>query len=49
MNQKKIEEAFFEVIEALGDNREELKETPKRIEKSYEEIFNGINKYQRTV
>lgn len=43
MNQKKIEEAFLEVIEALGDNREELKETPKRIAKSYEEIFSGIN------
>lgn len=43
MNQKKIEKAFFEVIEALGDQREELKETPARIAKSYEEIFSGVN------
>lgn len=43
MDQKKIEKAFFEIIEALGDKREELKETPIRIAKSYEEIFSGIN------
>lgn len=44
MNQKKIEEAFFEVIEALGEveNKEDLKETPARIAKSYGEIFSGI-------
>lgn len=49
MNQKKIEKAFFEVIEALGDKREELKETPARIAKSYEEIFSGIDIDPRNV
>ncbi len=41
MNQKKIEEAFFEVINALGEleNQKELGETPKRIASSYREIF----------
>ncbi len=43
MDQKKIEKAFFEIIEALGDERQELKETPARIAKSYEEIFSGVN------
>lgn len=43
MNQKKIEEAFFEIIEAIGDKREELKETPTRIAESYREIFSGVN------
>lgn len=44
MNSKKIENAFFEVIEALGDieYKEELKDTPKRIADSYKEIFYGI-------
>lgn len=49
MDSKKIEKAFFEVIEALGDNREELKETPTRIAKSYEEIFSGINVDPRNI
>nr|WP_241634481.1 GTP cyclohydrolase I FolE [Fusobacterium gastrosuis] len=49
MNPKKIEKAFFEIIEALDDNREELRETPKRIAKSYEEIFSGINIDPRNV
>ena len=45
MDSKKIENAFFEVIDALDDNskyKEELKETPKRIADSYREIFGGI-------
>lgn len=44
MNQKKIEEAFFEIIEALGEteNKKELEDTPARIASSYKEIFSGI-------
>lgn len=51
MDQKKIEKAFFEVIEALGEfeYKEELKNTPERIAKSYEEIFSGININPREV
>lgn len=44
MDSKKIENAFVEVIEALGEAqyKEELKDTPKRIADSYKEIFYGI-------
>ena len=44
MDSKKIENAFVEVIEALGEvqYKEELKDTPKRIADSYKEIFYGI-------
>ena len=44
MDSKRIENAFVEVIEALGDveYKEELKDTPKRIADSYKEIFYGI-------
>ena len=40
----KIENAFKEVIEALGENieREGLKDTPKRIAQSYGELFSGL-------
>ena len=45
MDSKKIENAFVEVVEALGDvqYKEELKDTPKRIADSYKEIFYGID------
>ena len=49
MDQKKIEKAFFEIIEALGDKRPELKDTPIRIAKSYGEIFSGVNVDPRKV
>ena len=45
MDSKKIENAFVEVIEALGNvqYKKELKDTPKRIADSYKEIFYGID------
>lgn len=45
INKQKIEEHFREILIALGENpnREGLKETPKRVAKAYEEIFNGLN------
>ena len=45
MDSKKIENAFVEVVKALGDvqYKEELKDTPKRIADSYKEIFYGID------
>ncbi|WP_029758930.1 MULTISPECIES: GTP cyclohydrolase I FolE [Fusobacterium] len=45
MDSKRIENAFVEVIEALGDveYKKELKDTPKRIADSYKEIFYGID------
>jgi len=45
MDSKRIENAFIEVVEALGDveYKEELKDTPKRIADSYKEIFYGID------
>lgn len=41
---KKIEEAVRMIIEALGDdpNREGLIETPKRVAKMYDEVFEGM-------
>ena len=44
MDSKRIENAFLEVVEALGDveYKDELKDTPKRIADSYKEIFYGI-------
>lgn len=40
----KIQEAVVMLLEALGDdpNREGLKETPKRVAKMYEEVFEGM-------
>ena len=51
MDSKKIENAFVEVIEALGEvqYKEELKDTPKRIADSYKEIFYGIGINPREV
>ena len=41
MDSKKIENAFVEVIEALGNvqYKKELKDTPKRIADNYKKIF----------
>jgi GTP cyclohydrolase I len=41
---KKIEECIREIIVALGDdpNREGLLDTPKRVSKMYEEVFQGM-------
>lgn len=41
---KKIEECIKEIIIALGDdpNREGLLDTPKRVAKMYEEVFQGM-------
>lgn len=40
----KIEEAIHMIIEALGDdpNREGLKETPNRVARMYQEVFEGM-------
>lgn len=44
INTAKIEEATKMMLEALGDNpeREGLKETPKRVAKMYQEVFEGM-------
>ncbi|EHJ52903.1 GTP cyclohydrolase I FolE [Streptococcus macacae] len=43
-NQKKIEQAVYQLLEALGENpkREGLLDTPKRVAKMYQEIFSGL-------
>ncbi len=42
---EKIEYHIKEILKALGDDpeREGLKETPKRVAKMYEEVFEGMN------
>ncbi|WP_143314809.1 GTP cyclohydrolase I FolE [Clostridium sp. HBUAS56017] len=42
---KKIQECIREILIALGDdpNREGLIDTPKRVAKMYEEVFEGMN------
>lgn len=44
-NQKKVEEAVFQLLEALGEDpkREGLLDTPKRVAKMYQEMFSGLN------
>lgn len=44
MDKEKIEGAVRDILEAIGENpdREGLKDTPKRIAKMYEEIFQGL-------
>lgn len=44
MDTKKIEEAISQIIYALGDNpnREGLLETPKRVAKMFQEVFEGM-------
>lgn len=45
INTQMIEESIKNIIIALGDdpNREGLIETPKRVAKMYEEVFDGMN------
>lgn len=45
IDKPRIENAIKEILLALGDNpdREGLKETPKRVAKMYEEVFEGMN------
>ena len=45
INKKKLEKAFKEIIEALGDDpsREGLIDTPKRAADMYVELFEGMN------
>lgn len=44
MDKEKIEKAVKDLLEAIGEdpNREGLVETPKRVAKMYEEVFEGI-------
>lgn len=44
IDKAKIEEAIYNILVAIGENpeRDGLKETPKRVAKMYEEIFEGI-------
>lgn len=44
IDSKKIEECIKEILIALGDDpsREGLKDTPKRVAKMYEEVFEGM-------
>lgn len=46
MDTKKIEKAVFMILEAIGEDplREGLKETPQRVARMYEEVFEGIGK-----
>ncbi len=46
MDNKKIEQAVKMLLEAIGEDpdRDGLKETPARIAKMYEEIFDGMGK-----
>lgn len=43
MNQQKIEQLIYELLEAIGEdqNRDGLKDTPKRVAKMYAEILAG--------
>ena len=45
INKELIEDSIKNIIIALGDNpdREGLIETPKRVAKMYEEVFEGMN------
>ena len=45
VNKEKIEEAVTMILEAIGENpsREGLLDTPKRVARMYEEVFQGLN------
>ena len=45
MDNKKIEKAINDILEAIGENpkRKDLLDTPKRVAQMYEEILCGIN------
>ena len=44
-NQEKMEEAIYQLLEAIDENpeREGLRDTPKRVAKMYQEMFSGLN------
>jgi GTP cyclohydrolase I len=44
MDEKKIEKAIRELLEAIGENpdRKDLLDTPQRVAEMYQEIFSGI-------
>ena len=44
-NQEKVEQAVYQLLEALGEKpeREGLLDTPKRVAKMYAEMFSGLN------
>lgn len=44
-NHKKIEQAVTMILEAIGEDpaREGLEDTPKRVARMYEEVFQGLN------
>lgn len=46
MDKKKIEKAVREILKAVGENpdRKDLKDTPRRVAKMYEEILDGMSK-----
>lgn len=46
MDEKKIQELYRQVIEAIGENpnREGLKRTPERVAKSFKSLFSGYDK-----
>ena len=48
---KAIEKHIEGILYALGDNptREGLKDTPKRVAKMYEEVFEGLKKELMTI
>ncbi|MBU3831047.1 MAG: GTP cyclohydrolase I, partial [Candidatus Ureaplasma intestinipullorum] len=43
MDKRKIEEAILTILKEIGEdpNRDGLLETPKRVAKAYEELFEG--------
>jgi GTP cyclohydrolase I len=46
IDKKRIEKAVSDILVAIGENqnREGLKDTPKRVASMYEEIFSGVRK-----
>lgn len=46
IDQRKIEKAVSDILIAIGEdqNREGLKDTPRRVARMYEEIFSGVHK-----
>lgn len=49
MDKKRIEKAFREILFAIGEDpdREGLKDTPKRVARMYEEVFDGLTREPR--
>jgi GTP cyclohydrolase I len=49
IDKRKIEKAVSDILTAIGEdqNREGLKDTPRRVARMYEEIFSGVQKDPR--